>query len=204
MPRILLVDDEVRIVSLVSQALVAEGYQVDAAKDGRRAVEMFRRRPYELVILDLMLPEVDGLAVLRSIMEHRASQQVLVLSALGTVQFKVNALELGAADYLPKPFELDELVARVRARVREAGTLPAQASLTRGGVSLDAGRRTADSGRGPVQLTERESLLLQYLMTHLGETCTREQLLADVWGYSFDPGTNVVDVYIGRLRAKLG
>jgi len=204
MARILVVDDEARIVHLVSEALSGEGYEVDSASDGERAVELVRRHPYELVILDLMLPEVDGISALRRIMATRESQQVLVLSALGTVEFKVNALEIGAADYLPKPFDLDELIARVRARIRQAAPSAPQQSIRAGGVTLDTRRREADAGSGPIRLTERESLLLQYLMAHAGSTCTREQLLTHVWGYSFDPGTNVADVYVGRLRSKLG
>jgi DNA-binding response OmpR family regulator len=202
--RVLVVDDEPRIVSFISRALAAEGLGVDSAHDGHRAIELARARKYELVVLDLLLPGLDGVSVLQSLIESRPEQRVLVLSAVSDVESKVRCLELGAADYLPKPFALAELLARVRARLRQPGAPPAPRMLVAGGLSLDLVRRVADAGRGPVGLSEREFLLLQHLMRKHGEVCTREEILADVWGYSFDPGSNVVDVYVGRLRAKLG
>jgi DNA-binding response OmpR family regulator len=204
MPRVLLVDDEPRIVSFISRALSAEGLGVDSAHDGMRALELARSRRYELVVLDLLLPGLDGLSVLQGIMDSRPEQRVLILSALSDVDSKVRCLELGASDYLPKPFALAELLARVRARLRQPEAPVAPRLLTAGRVTLDLVRRVADCGSGPVSLSEREFLLLQYLMRKDGEVCTREELLADVWGYSFDPGSNVVDVYVGRLRSKLG
>lgn len=204
MARVLVVDDEPRIVSFISRALAAEGLGVDSAHDGHRAIELARARKYELVVLDLLLPGLDGVSVLQSLIESRPEQRVLVLSAVSDVESKVRCLELGAADYLPKPFALAELLARVRARLRQPGAPPAPRMLVAGGLSLDLVRRVADAGRGPVGLSEREFLLLQHLMRKHGEVCTREEILADVWGYSFDPGSNVVDVYVGRLRAKLG
>ncbi len=203
-PRVLVVDDEPRIVSFVSRALAAEGFTVDGAYDGVRALDLARTGAYELVVLDLLLPGLDGVSVLRGIMESRPEQRVLVLSALSDVESKVSCLELGAGDYLPKPFALAELVARVRARLREPAPGPAPRYLRAGRVSLDLVRRVADAGEGPVSLSEREFLLLQHLMLKEGEVCSRQRLLADVWGYSFDPGSNVVDVCVGRLRAKLG
>jgi DNA-binding response OmpR family regulator len=116
----------------------------------------------------------------------------------------VRCLELGASDYLPKPFALAEFLARVRARLRQPAAPPAPRILVAGRLSLDLVRRTADVGQGPVGLSEREFLLLQHLMRKEGEVCPREELLAEVWGFSFDPGSNVVDVYVGRLRSKLG
>jgi len=204
MARILMVDDEPRIVNFVSRALSSEGFGVDGAPDGVRGLELARTGKYELVVLDLLLPGLDGVSVLRGIMESRPEQRVLVLSALSDVESKVRCLELGASDYLPKPFALPELVARVRARLRQPASGPVDRFLRCGGVTLDLLRRTADAGGGPVGLSEREFLLLQRLMQARGEVCTREQLLADVWGYSFDPGSNVVDVCVGRLRGKLG
>ena len=125
-------------------------------------------------------------------------------SALGDVEDKVRCLDLGASDYLAKPFALAELVARVRARLRQAASGPEERYLRVGDVQLDRLRRVADRGAGPVRLTERESSLLEYLMRREGDVCTRARLLADVWGYGFDPGSNLVDVCVGRLRAKLG
>lgn len=204
MARILVVDDEPRIVSFVSRGLAAAGFAIDRAHDGVRALDMMSTRPYELVVLDLLLPGINGIDVLRRIIERKPDQRVLVLSALSDVDSKVRCLELGASDYLAKPFALTELVARVRARLRQPGAAPLDRTLAVGQVRLDLRRRTADLGAGPVGLSEREFLLLEHLMRANGETCTREELLAEVWGYSFDPGSNVVDVYVGRLRSKLG
>jgi DNA-binding response OmpR family regulator len=204
MTRVLVVDDEPRIVSFVARALTAEGFRVDGAQDGLRGLDLARTGRYELVILDLLLPGLDGVTVLRRLIDERPQQRVLVLSALSDVKEKVRCLELGASDYLSKPFALAELVARVRARLRQAGSGPEERHITVGDVTLDRLRRVADSGEGPVDLTERESALLEYLMTRHGDVSTRAQLLADVWGFAFDPGSNVVDVCVGRLRAKLG
>jgi two-component system OmpR family response regulator len=202
--RVLVVDDEPRIVSFISRALTAEGLGVDSAYDGARALELARNRKYELVVLDLLLPGIDGVSVLRGMIESRPEQRVLVLSAVSDVESRVRCLELGAADYLAKPFALAELLARVRARLRQPAAPTAPRILMTGRLSLDLVRRVADAGQGPIGLSEREFLLLQHLMRKEGEVCTREGILADVWGYSFDPGSNVVDVYVGRLRATLG
>jgi two-component system OmpR family response regulator len=204
MASVLVVDDEPRIVSFVSRALAAEGFRVDGAMDGRRGLELARTGRYELVVLDLLLPGLDGMAVLSSLIDERPDQRVVVLSALSDVQSKVRALSLGASDYLPKPFALAELIARIRARLRQPAAGPDERYLRAGGVTLDVVRRVADAGGGPLALSEREFLLLQHLMVGRGEVSSRQRLLADVWGYSFDPGSNVVDVCVGRLRAKLG
>jgi two-component system OmpR family response regulator len=204
MPRLLVVDDEPRIVSFVSRALSAEGFRVDSAQDGARALQLARSGRYELVVLDLLLPGLDGLSVLRGILESRPEQRVLVLSALSDVESKVRCLELGATDFVSKPFALAELLARVRARLRHSAGPPDGRFLHAGRVRLDLLRRVADAGEGPVGLSEREFQLLQHLVLAGAEVCTRQQLLADVWGYSFDPGTNVVDVCVGRVRSKLG
>ena len=127
-----------------------------------------------------------------------------MLSALSDVESKVRCLELGASDYLSKPFELAELIARVRSRLKGAATAPPERFLTAGGITLDLQRRSVDVGTTRIPLSAREFLLLEHLMRKRGEVCTREGLLSGVWGYSFDPGTNVVDVYVGRLRSKLG
>jgi DNA-binding response OmpR family regulator len=199
---VLIVDDESRITSFVARALTAEGLAVDSAHNGIRALELARTGIYDLVILDLLLPGLDGVSVLRSIVDARPGQPILVLSALSDVGMKVRCLELGASDFLPKPFELAELVARVRARLRSEPRRDGQ-SVAAGRLRLDVLRRTADVGAGPVALSERELALLLHLMRNEGRTCTRAELLAAVWGYTFDPGTNIVDVYVRRLRAKL-
>lgn len=199
-----MVDDEPRIVSFVSRALAAEGISVDTANEGARAIHLATTHHYDLVILDLLLPTISGMAVLRGIIDDSPDQRVLVLSALSDVSSKVQALELGAVDYLSKPFALAELVARVRARLRQPAAPPMSRQLTVGELTLDFLRRVAHTPEASVGLSEREFLLLQYLMQRAGEVCGRDELLADVWGYSHDPGSNVVDVYVRRLRAKLG
>jgi DNA-binding response OmpR family regulator len=202
--RVLVVDDEPRIADFVSRALTAEGFRVDAAPDGVRGLELARSGRYELVVLDLLLPGRDGVSVLRELMDARPEQRVLVLSALSDVRSKVECLELGASDYLPKPFALAELVARIRARLRQPASGPDERFLRRGGVTLDLVRRVADAGTGPVVLSEREFLMLRNLMLRSGDVCSRQRLLEEVWGFGFDPGSNVVDVCVGRVRAKLG
>lgn len=205
MARILVIDDEARIVDFVSRALEAEGYGVDRAYDGESGLELAEQGRHELILLDLLLPSLNGVSVLKGILRARPDQRVLILSAVSDVQSKVRCLELGAADYLPKPFALAELVARVRARLRQPAAVGSPGwTLRSGRVTLELLRRTADAGSGPVNLSEREFLLLQHLMRRERDVCTREELLDDVWGCSFDPGTNVVDVYVGRLRGKLG
>jgi two-component system OmpR family response regulator len=202
--RVLVVDDEPRIVSFVSRALSAEGFQVDGAHDGIRALELAKTGRYELVVLDLLLPHLNGISVLRDLLESRPDQRVLVLSALSDVETKVRCLEFGASDYLSKPFSLAELIARVRARLRQPGAGPRHQVLRGGGLTLDLTRRVVEAEGRHITLSEREFLLLEYLMRQDGEVCSRERLLSEVWGYSFDPGSNLVDVCVGRLRSKLG
>lgn len=198
-----MIDDERGVVSFVSRALSAHGLGVDGAFDGEQGLELARSGIYDLVILDLLLPGLSGMAVLRGIMEERPEQPVLVLSALSDVKDKVECMKLGAADYLSKPFALAELLVRVGARLRELRARNG-GGAPRSGIALDRPRRLADTGKGPVHLSEREFLLLAHLIDNAGNVCTRGELLADVWGYSFDPGSNVVEVYVSRLRAKLG
>jgi two-component system, OmpR family, copper resistance phosphate regulon response regulator CusR len=201
--RILLVDDEQRILNFVRRGLEAEGMNVDTTADGQDGLALALSRAYDLVILDLVMPGLDGHQLLQRILARKPSQPVLVLSALSDTASKVRTLERGAEDYISKPFSLEELLARVRARLRAA----ARATPTRlvaGRLALDLIRREADAGSGPVGLAEREFLLLGELMRNAGGTVSKERLLSSVWGYHFDPGSNVVDVYVGRLRAKLG
>jgi two-component system copper resistance phosphate regulon response regulator CusR len=201
--RVLLIDDEERILNFVRRGLEAEGMAVDVAPDGETGLELALSRPYDLVILDLVMPGLDGHDVLRRILEHKQAQPVLVLSALNDTASKVSSLEGGAEDYISKPFSLEELLARVHARLRAAAR-SSTTHIAAGGLSLDLIRREADTGAGPVALADREFLLLGELMKHAGRTVSKERLLSSVWGYHFDPGSNVVDVYVRRLRAKLG
>jgi two-component system, OmpR family, response regulator len=216
MTRILVVDDEERICRLLSRALRANRYEVDVVASGAAALRAVRDRAYDLIVLDLMLPGMPGLEVLRRLLAEDPGRRVLVLSAVTGIDTRVSCLEAGAADYLPKPFALAELLARIRSRIREQPPAAAAAApigpapepggdlLRAGPVEVDTLRRTVTIGGRRRPLSEREYALLLHLIRHAGRVCTREQLLADVWGYDFDPGTNIVDVYIRRLRSKLG
>jgi DNA-binding response OmpR family regulator len=202
--RILLIDDEQRVLRFVSRGLRAEGYVVDSADNGTDGLRMSLTGAYDLIILDLLMPGLDGPTVLRRIVRKLPEQQVMVVSCLTGTATKVSCFEEGAGDYLAKPFSLDELLARVRAQLRVLARTTTATMLRAGRLALDMVRREADSGSGPVQLAEREFLLLYELMRHAGQTVSKERLLSSVWQYHFDSGSNVVDVYVGRLRAKLG
>jgi DNA-binding response OmpR family regulator len=201
--RILLIDDEQRVLRFVSRGLRAEGYLTDAADNGADGLRKALSGNWDLIILDLLMPGMGGASVLRSIVAERPSQAVMVLSCLSATEAKVNCFEAGADDYLAKPFSLDELLARVRARLRVAAR-GAQVTLAVGRLHLDLVRREAQLGPTRVVLAEREFLLLRELMRCAGQTVSKQRLLSAVWQYHFDPGSNVVDVYVGRLRAKLG
>lgn len=201
--RILLVDDEERIVNFVRRGLEAEGMAVDVAVEGEEGLRLALAHPYDLVILDLVMPGPGGRDVLRRLVERKPAQSVMILSALNDTASKVDCLENGAEDYVAKPFSLDELLARVRARLRSAARSSPPLLRTET-LTLDLIRRTADAGDGPVPLAHREFLLLRELMRNAGQTVSKERLLSSVWGYHFDPRSNVVDVYVRRLRAKLG
>jgi DNA-binding response OmpR family regulator len=204
-PRILVVDDEPEIRDFVIRALVADGYAVDSARDGADGLQMSATHDYALVILDLVMPETDGRSVLAGL--QGSHQAVLVLSCVSDVATKVDCLDLGARDYLTKPFALAELLARVRVQLRgeqQPHEHQLHEVLRAGQLVLDLGRLQADSGVGPVALTRLEVMLLRELMEHPGQSVGKDQLLATVWGIDFDPGSNVVDVCVRRLRSKLG
>jgi two-component system, OmpR family, response regulator len=204
--RILVVDDEPQIVDMVTRALEAAGYGIDSAADGATGLKLALSGEYQLVILDVVMPARDGRQVLRQLRRLRPDQRVLVLSCLSDVTAKVDLLDAGAKDYLTKPFSLDELLARVRVQLRsdhQAGEQPGDV-IRAGRLVLDLGRMQADAGLGPVPLTRLEILLLRTLMEHTGESVPKGALLASVWGIEFDPGSNVVDVCVRRLRSKLG
>jgi two-component system, OmpR family, response regulator len=202
--RILIVEDETRITNFVSRALRAKGAVVESIDSGLAAADLVITGNYCLVLLDLLLPGLDGESVLRKIMAEKPNQKVMVLSAISAVDRKVRCLELGAVDYVCKPFSIEELLARIQAVLRERSLGQPDRLLRRGALTVDLAHRKADSGHGGVHLTEREFVLLCHLMSGEGQVFSREELLSEVWGFSFDPGSNVVDVYIRRLRAKLG
>jgi DNA-binding response OmpR family regulator len=201
--RVLVADDEKRIRQVLARILRSRGIATDSAADGKEAVAMALRGCYDLVILDLLMPGQDGFTALREIMRRRPHQAVLVLSCLSDPESKMASLGLGADDYVPKPFHVGELVARVQARLRAAAR-PGAASLTCGRLTLDVLRREADAGAGPVPLTSREFQLLWELMHEPGTVLSKDDLLARVWGEVPDSVSNVVDAYVRRLRSRLG
>jgi two-component system OmpR family response regulator len=246
--RILIVDDEPKIRSFIGRALAAAGYATEFADSGAEGLRRALATRYDLVILDLVMPDLDGRQVLGRLLATRPDQAVIVLSCVADVAAKVDCLERGAQDYLTKPFSLAELLARVRVRLRSEphthaeayaraaagtgtaglgdagsgevrdpqapdpsahgtaghGAHPHAEVIRAGDVTLDVGRLVADIGHGPVPLTRLEFLLLRELAEHVGQSVPKGKLLATVWGYDFDPGSNVVDVCVRRLRSKLG
>jgi DNA-binding response OmpR family regulator len=199
-PDILLIDHEAHIRSFISRALEEAGYATFCAASGKEAVRLARTGEFGLVILDLDMLDVDGRAVLARLLRVRPDQAVLMLSCVDDAATKAAWLDLGAHDYLTKPFALEELLARVRVRLR--GDRSHQV-FRFGELRLDVGRMEADTGHGPIALTRLEFLLLRELMEHADQTVPKDRLLASVWGYQ-DPGSNVVDVCVRRLRSKLG
>jgi two-component system, OmpR family, response regulator len=203
--RILVIDDEPNVARFVARALSAKGFAVDVALGGERGLEAALDGGHELIVLDLRMRDVTGLVILRQVMRARPEQRVLVLSAASDVEIKVRCLELGATDFVAKPFDVAELVARVGAQLRpRASAQRTERFLRAGSVTLNLVRRTVDAGAGSIGLSDREFGVLRHLMTRAGIACTREELLADVWEMDFDPQTHVVDVYVHRLREKLG
>jgi DNA-binding response OmpR family regulator len=202
--RILVVEDEPLIISFLEKGLTAEGYAVDAVERGDQAIERFRLVDPDLVILDVMLPGMDGFEILGAIRAMDPGLPVVMLTARGEVADRVRGLDLGATDYMVKPFAFAELSARVRAHLRTADGRARRAdALEAGGLRLDLMRHEVEGGDGPVSLSAREFALLAHLMRHPGQVLSRQQILDGVWGYSFDPRSNLVDVYVGYLRRKL-
>lgn len=205
MTKILVVDDEPGILRFIRRALESEGYTVLTASDGTEGLRLAAEHRPSLVILDLVMPGLSGTAVLAALLTDRSDARVLVLSAVGDVQARVRCLDAGAVDFLPKPFAVAELLARVRSRLRDANSEDRAASeeLQCGSLRLDLRTRRLHSSTRHVELSQREFALMQHLMRNAGSVCTRAELLSEVWGYAFDPGSNVVDVTIARLRSKI-
>lgn len=204
MSTVLVVDDEERIRTLIGRSLSSEGHSVVSASDGQSALDRLAAEDIDLVLLDLVMPRCNGLTVLSSLRQRRDETPVIVLSGVTDIAARVQALERGAVDVVAKPFSLVELLARTR-RHLATGKVPRtdQRYLNAGGIQLDLDRRRAHVAGREVTLTEREFSLLAHLMRRRGDVCRREELLHDVWGLDFDPGSNVVDVCVRRLRNKL-
>ncbi len=204
MARVLCIDDELGLRRLLRRVLEPEGHVVGTAADGVTGLQRACAEDWDLVILDLLLPDLPGTAVLTALLEASPDQRVLVLSALGDTDSRVSCLERGAVDYVSKPFVIREFKARVRSRLAEQPRLVGAALVSTAGLELDMSRHRLSWAGRTAELSPREFLLVQHLMRRHGEVCSREELLREVWGYAFDPGSNVVDVAIGRLRHKLG
>lgn len=200
--RVLVVEDEKKTAAFIRKALQAEGFAVDVMHNGTDALLAAGHTPFDAIVLDIMLPGRDGLSVLRQLRERKNATPVLLLSARGEVNERVEGLNAGADDYLPKPFELVELVARVRALTRRNAETKAPV-LRVADLTLDTLTRQAQRGGKQIELTAREYRLLECLMRSAGCLCGRSMILESVWDYDFDPGTNLVDVYIKRLREKI-
>lgn len=204
MPRILIAEDEERIVSFLEKGLRASGYVTTAVFTGPDALLYARDGDFDLLVLDLGLPGMDGTEVLRALRSRGERLPVIVLTARDGVADTVSTLEGGADDYVTKPFRFEELLARIRVRLRDDAPTSETTVLKVGAVTLDLRTRRAAHGDRTVELTSREFALLETLMRHPDQVLSREQLLSHVWGYDFDPGSNVVDVYVRYLRKKLG
>ena len=201
--RVLLIEDEPGIVDFVRRGLETEGFVVESALDGTEGERMALKGSFDAIVLDLMLPGRSGLDILASLRRTKPTVPVIVLTARGEIEDRVTGLEAGAVDYLVKPFSLAELVARIRAQLRVLAQ--ASASTLRGeDIEVNLLTRKVRRGSRSVTLSTTEFELLVYLLRHTGHVLSREQILGSVWGYEHDPATNVVDVYIGYLRRKLG
>ncbi|MFI6796350.1 response regulator transcription factor [Streptosporangium canum] len=207
--RVLVVDDEPALREALQSSLEYEGYRVGLASDGLGALEVLEREPYELVLLDVMMPRLDGLTTCRRLRAAGNHVPVLMLTARDAVGDRVSGLDAGADDYLVKPFELDELLARVRALLRRSAlTAPVAADDDGGGVlrygdlRMDTASREVTRAGEPLGLTRTEYLLLELLMVHPRQVLTREQILSEVWGFDFEPSSNSLDVYVMYLRRK--
>jgi DNA-binding response OmpR family regulator len=202
---LLVVDDEPRIRTVLNRSLSAQGHTVYEAGDGQAALEQIDSHEMDLVLLDLAMPRRGGLEVLSALKDRESSPPVIVLTAVTEISARIQALDRGAVDVVAKPFSTMELSARIRRHLHQETSVPAgeRRYLEAGGVQLDLHRRRAVTAEGPVSLTGREFALLAHLMRRSNDVCSREELLHDIWDLDFDPGSNVVDVCVGRLRSKL-
>ena len=200
---VLVVEDDAKIASFVTRGLKQAGYAVDHAPDGDTALALLDSTAYDAAIVDVMLPRLDGISLVKRARAARRELPVLFLSAKGSVEDRVRGLQAGGDDYLTKPFAFSELLARVQALIRRATAAPEATRLTAGDVTLDLVSREVTCAGAPVDLQPREFALLAFLLRHAGRPVSKTMILEHVWDYSFDPQTNVVDVVMSRLRAKI-
>jgi two-component system OmpR family response regulator len=203
MAKLLLVEDDPRIASFIERGLTAEGHVLDVAGTGTAGLRMARGGDYALVILDRMLPDFDGVEVCRQLRREGVASRVLMLTAKDALGDKVGGLRAGADDYLTKPFSFDEFVARIEALLRRSDLHRREPELRVADLTLDPATRRVARGARAIELTPKEYALLRYLMENAGTVLSRSQILNNNWGYGFDPGTKVVDVYIRYLRKKI-
>jgi two-component system OmpR family response regulator len=201
--RVLVVEDDEKIASFLVNGLKQSGYAVDRCADGLQGLAQAQTVAYDAAIVDVMLPQMDGLALVAELRAHGGRVPVLILSAKASVEDRVRGLQAGADDYLTKPFAFSELLARVQALIRRATQIPEPTRLSVGDLTLDLVSREVKRGDRTIDLQPREFALLEYLMRHAGRPVTKTMILEHIFDYSFDPQTNVVDVLIHRLRSKL-
>jgi two-component system, OmpR family, response regulator len=201
--RVLVVEDDAKIASFVSKGLKQAGFTVDTTSDGRNGLDLSLSEPYDAAVIDIMLPKLDGLSLVQELRRRENNLPVLILSAKRSVDDRVKGLQNGSDDYLTKPFAFSELLARLQALIRRASNVTEPTSLTLGGVSLNLLTREVVRLGKQVDLQPREFSLLEYLMREPGRICSKNMIMEHVWGYNFDPQTNVVDVLICRLRSKI-
>jgi len=202
--KILVIEDDPEVLAFIVKGLSEEGYIVDQAADGKTGLLLATTEDYDAMVVDRMLPEIDGLSIVRSVRATGKQTPLLILSALGEVDSRVEGLRAGGDDYLTKPFAFSELLARIEALNRRAGPMAEQpTTLTVADLELNLLARTANRGGQMIELQPREFRLLEYLMRHAGQVVTRTMLLEQVWDYNFDPQTNVIDVHVSRLRSKV-
>lgn len=201
--KILVVEDEQKVAAFIRQGLEEAGYQVEVAHDGLNGKRLAEDKRFDLLVLDLLLPGMNGMEVCKALRQSHPRLPILMLTALGTSEDKLAGFDSGADDYLVKPFEFGELLARIRALVRRANPTALEEKLVVGDLELDTDKKVALRGGQPIALTAKEYALLTYLMQHKGKVVSRQQIAADVWDIHFDTGTNVVDVYVNFLRKKI-
>ena len=201
--RALIIEDDRKIAGFVARGLAAEDFRVEQCDTGEKALQLLSREPFDVAILDLMLPGVDGLTVLRKLRAERPNPPVVVLSAKRSVDNRVECLAAGADDYITKPFAFAELLARIQALLRRSSKEKGPSKIIVGDLTLDLRRFRALRGPVAIDLQPREFALLEYLMRHVSQPVSKKHILEHVWGYQFDPQTNVVDVLIWRLRNKV-
>jgi len=199
--RILLVEDELKVARFIQQGLQAEGYEVEVAPDGKLGEKKAQSETFDLILLDVLLPKKNGFEILQSLRKDKIKTPIIMLTARGTTEDIVSGLDLGADDYLTKPFAFSELLARVRSHLRRGSQNKTVLKLA--DLQLDTISHKASRGGTQIELTTREYALLEFFLRNPGVLLSRPQLAKEIWGFSFDPGTNIVDVYVNHLRKKI-